>query len=76
MTGLNRGQTVGKMAVGIKVVDKEGKTPTLGQAALREIVGKTISAIILYIGFLMIAWDKQKQGLHDKIAETYIVSTK
>jgi uncharacterized RDD family membrane protein YckC len=76
MIGLNKGQTVGKMAVGIKVVDKNGNKPGLGQAALREIVGKTVSAIILYIGYLMVAWDSQKQGLHDKIADTYVVTTK
>jgi len=76
MTGLNRGQTLGKMAVGIRVIDVSGNPPTLGKAALREIVGKTVSALVLYIGYLMIPFSSQKRGLHDIIAETYVVSTK
>ena len=71
-TGL-KGQTLGKMAVGIKVVNAEGSVPGLGIAALREILGKIVSSIVIYLGFLWIAWDVQKQGWHDKIASTYVV---
>lgn len=71
-TGL-RGQTPGKMALGIKVVNARGDRPGLGGAALREILGKLISTIVLCIGFLWIAWDKNKQGWHDWIASTYVV---
>ncbi len=67
------GQTVGKKAMKIKVVDASGNTPTLGIFALREVVGKFVSGIILCIGYLMILWDPKKQGLHDKIASTYVV---
>jgi len=75
MTGI-KGQTVGKMLVGIKVVNAQGDTPDLGYAALREILGKILSAIALYIGFIWIAFDADKQGWHDKIAGTYVVSTR
>jgi uncharacterized RDD family membrane protein YckC len=71
-TGL-KGQTLGKMAVGIKVVNTEGYTPGLGIAALREIPGKILSFIAIYLGFLWIIWDGQKQGWHDKIANTYVL---
>ncbi len=71
-TGL-KGQTVGKMAFGIKVVDRRGNIPGLGIAALREIPGKILSSIVLYLGFLWIIWGEQKQGWHDKIASTYVV---
>lgn len=71
-TGL-RGQTPGKMALGIKVVNAQGNRPGLGYAALREILGKLISTIVLCIGFFWIAWDKNKQGWHDWIAGTYVV---
>ncbi len=71
-TGL-KGQTLGKMALGIKVVDENGNIPGLGKAAMREIVGKFVCILTLGIGYLMIAWDKKKQGLHDKIAETYVI---
>lgn len=72
LTGL-KGQTLGKMAVGIKVVDEEGSLPGLSKAALREVVGKFLSYITLYLGFLWIIFDGKKQGLHDKIANTYVV---
>jgi uncharacterized RDD family membrane protein YckC len=68
-----RGQTPGKMAVSIKVVNYEGDRPGLANAALREILGKLISTIVLFIGFLWIIFDDNKQGWHDKIASTYVV---
>ncbi len=71
-TGL-KGQTPGKIAVGIKVVNAQGNRPGLASAALREILGKLVSAIVFYLGFLWIVWDRQKQGWHDKIAITYVV---
>jgi uncharacterized RDD family membrane protein YckC len=74
-TGL-KGQTLGKMAVGIKVVDKQGNRPDLGCAALREIVGRLVSTITLFIGFFWIAGDKEKQGWHDKIADTHVIKTR
>lgn len=69
-------QTLGKKVMGIKVVDASGKTPSMMTLFLREIIGKFVSAIILFIGYLMIAWDSKKQGLHDKIASTYVVKAK
>lgn len=71
-TGL-KGQTLGKMAVGIKVVDAAGSVPGLGPAALREVPGKIVSSIAIFLGFLWIIWDGRKQGWHDKIASTYVV---
>lgn len=68
-----KGQTLGKMAVGIKVVNAQGDRPALGVAALREILGKLVSTIVLFVGFLWIDWDREKQGWHDKIAGTHVV---
>jgi uncharacterized RDD family membrane protein YckC len=71
-TGL-KGQTPGKMAVGIKVVDARGEKPELGTAALREILGKFISSAVFCLGYLWIAIDKEKRGWHDSIAGTHVV---
>lgn len=68
-----KGQTPGKMALGIQVVDQRGNVPGIGRAALREIVGKLISLIVIFLGFLWIGWDKQKRGWHDHIGGTYVV---
>lgn len=67
------GQTLGKKAMKIKVVDLSGNKPTIMTFFLREIIGKLISTIILLIGYLMILWDGKKQGLHDKIAGTVVI---
>ena len=72
LTG-TRGQTVGKMALGIKVVDVNGNILGMGRAALREIVGKIISTLIFWLGFLWTIWDPNKQGWHDKLASTYVI---
>lgn len=67
-----KGQTPGKMALGIRVVGNERKLG-LGTAALREIVGKIVSLIPVFLGFLWILWDSEQQGWHDKIAHTHVV---
>jgi uncharacterized RDD family membrane protein YckC len=67
------GQTPGKMALRIKVVCTDGSQLTYGRAAKREVLGKFVSSILLGIGYLMVAFDHRKQGLHDKIADTYVI---
>ena len=68
-----RGQTVGKMILGIQVVDSQGNIPGIGAVLLREVVGKFLSGIALGLGYLWVAWDKEKRGWHDHIAGTYVV---
>ena len=67
------GQTVGKMALRLKVIRTDGTPVGYGRAFLREIVGKFLSGLLLGIGYLMVLFDRQKQGLHDKIADTYVI---
>lgn len=68
----NNGQTLGKKVTGIRVTNLEGERVTIGKMVLREIVGKTISTLILFIGFLMAA-GKQKRALHDYVAKTIVI---
>jgi len=67
-----RGQTPGKMAVGIKVI-RTDSSPLTWQCALLRYSGYIVSAMILFIGFIWIAFDSRKQGIHDRIANTYVV---
>jgi predicted Zn finger-like uncharacterized protein len=67
------GQTLGKMALRIKVVRTDGSDFGYGRALLREVPGKFVSGLILGIGYLMVAFDERKQGLHDKIADSYVI---
>jgi uncharacterized RDD family membrane protein YckC len=63
--------TIGKKLLGLKVVNEKGEKVSKGQAIGRYFA-YLLSALILYIGFIMIAFGK-KQGLHDKICKTYVV---
>lgn len=63
--------TLGKMALGLKVGDHNGDTITLANAFGRYFA-KIVSALILCIGFMMVGWDPKCQGLHDKMANTYV----
>lgn len=65
------GQTLGMKALGIKLVKADGTPVTIVTAVLRY-VGLIIS-LLLFIGVIWIAFDKDKQGWHDKIAGTYVV---
>jgi len=67
------GQTPGKMAVRVKVIRCDGGEIGYGRAFFRETLAKFLSFMIFCIGYLMIAFDGQKQGLHDKLADTYVI---
>lgn len=69
------GATFGKKIVGIKVIDINGQPITFRQAFARECLGKSISSLFYYLGFLWILWDKKHQGWHDKIAKTLVVKS-
>ena len=67
--------TIGKMVVGIIVTDEDGKRISIMRATGRHFA-KWISAIILFIGFIMVAFTEKKQGLHDMLANTLVVKVK
>ena len=73
-TGL-KGQTPGKMMLGIKVVNQRGEVPGIWRAVLREGPGKFLSGIALGLGYAWAGWDERKQAWHDKIASTFVVRT-
>lgn len=66
------GQTPGKSVMKIKVVSADGSAMTMGKAVMR-LIGYFVSGLIVYLGFLWILFDANKQGWHDKIAGTYVV---
>ncbi len=69
------GQTLGMRAMRIRVVKTDGSELTLLGSLLRY-VGIIIATIPIFIGLIWAAFDANKQGWHDKIAGTYVVSTK
>jgi uncharacterized RDD family membrane protein YckC len=64
--------TLGKRAVGVKVISEEGSRISFITATIRYI-GKIVSGAILLIGYIMAAFTAKKQALHDMIASTYVV---
>ncbi|MDD9819682.1 MAG: RDD family protein [Nitrospira sp.] len=65
--------TPGKMLVKAKVVDAQtGGQPTTGQYIGRYFA-YYVSAILLGLGFIWVAFDPRKQGWHDKLAGTVVV---
>lgn len=67
------GQTPGKMLLRIRVIRTDGGEIGYTKAFYREVIGKFISGLIFLIGYLMVAFDDQKQALHDRMARTYVV---
>lgn len=65
--------TPGKLALGIRVTDLDGRRISFPRA-LGRYFAKFISAITLGIGFLMVGWTRRKQGLHDMIAGTLVLN--
>lgn len=68
-----RSATPGKMVISAEIVDAKtlGK-PTTGQLIVRYI-GYYLSSLVFFLGFLWVAFDKRKQGWHDKIAGTVVI---
>lgn len=64
--------TLGKRVMNIRVTREDGGRLTFWQASLR-FFGKLLSGAILYIGFIMAAFTKKSQGLHDLIAGTVVI---
>lgn len=64
--------TLGKYFLGVRVVDYKGETLSFTKALVRTLL-KIISYVALGAGFLWIAFTKQKQGWHDKVAKTFVI---
>ena len=73
LEGSTSGQTVGKKAMGIRVIDFQTGGPIgYGRAFIRWI-GRYVSAIACLLGYFWMLWDKEKQTWHDKFANAVVV---
>ena len=71
--GAERGQTLGQMALGIRVVGLDtGGSIGYVRALIRWVVS-LISAAVILLGYLWMLWDKEKQCWHDKAANDVVV---
>ena len=67
-----RGQTLGKMAFNLKVVDVEDKTPAFKTSLIRW-GSYILSTIPLFIGYIVAGFTGEKKALHDFVAGTRVV---
>jgi uncharacterized RDD family membrane protein YckC/outer membrane protein assembly factor BamB len=70
-----KGQTPGMQMLGLRVVDYQGNRPD-GVAALVRFAYLLISGLFVFpfFGYLFIIFRKTKQGLHDQLANTLVVT--
>ena len=66
------GTTVGMRIFGMRIVMTGGAKLTPVAAVIR-FVGLIVSFAVIFIGVVWVAFDKNKQGWHDKLAGTYVV---
>jgi len=76
------GQTVGKMALGIRVVTVDGGRLSRGRAVLRYMAWSGVVSLLTFfpeariyqlVDALWPLWDSRNQALHDKVAHSLVV---
>jgi uncharacterized RDD family membrane protein YckC len=72
MEGSRYQATIGKLAMGLIVTDRKGRRISFFRAMTRHVT-KAVSAAPCLVGFLMILFTENHQGLHDWFARTCVV---
>jgi len=67
------GQSVGKMLTGIRIVSRDGKSPTFATILVRHLVGYPITLGSLGLGFFVSFFSTKGRALHDLIAGTVVI---
>ncbi|HZM30675.1 MAG TPA: RDD family protein [Acidimicrobiales bacterium] len=67
------GATLGKRALGIKVVDKYTGGPIGTGRGVGRYFARILSGLVCYLGYLWMLWDPEKQCWHDKMVNDYVV---
>jgi uncharacterized RDD family membrane protein YckC len=73
--GSPSGQTPGKRAMGIRVIDFQTGGPLGYGRALLRWVCRLLSGIPCALGYFWMLWDKERQTWHDKLAQSVVVPT-
>ena len=67
------GQTLGKMATGLRIVNTDGTMPSIGAVAMRQTIGYLITLITLGLGFLLACFGSKGRALHDYLTGTMVI---
>lgn len=71
-TGLFGG-TIGKIILGLKIVNSAGQKLKISQVIIRTLIGYTLELLTLFFGFFWVLFDRKKQALEDKLAASYVI---
>jgi uncharacterized RDD family membrane protein YckC len=73
LEGGPRGQTLGKSAMGIRVISlADGQPIGYGRAFIR-FIGRIVSTVVILLGYFWMLWDRESQTWHDKFAGAVVV---
>lgn len=83
LDGSERGQTVGKMAMGVQVRDERTGGPIgYGKGVVRHVL-QTVAGFFSCVGLVFVLvdglfplWDPKRQTLHDKVAGTVVIDAR
>jgi uncharacterized RDD family membrane protein YckC len=74
MTSSPRGATLGKLALGLRIVRADGAQLSFGRATARHFLKVLITPLVPFaIGYLMAAFTARKRALHDVLADTLVI---
>lgn len=76
LTSGTHGATLGKRAVGVRIVREDGSTMGFGRATLRFFLKVMVTPMLPFaIGYLLAAFTSRKRALHDLMADTYVIKS-
>lgn len=67
--------TLGKYALGMKVVGGRGQKISMTSSFIRTILFIIGAIFLLCLGVIMVGFSDYKQGLHDALAKTYVITS-
>jgi uncharacterized RDD family membrane protein YckC len=68
-----RSATPGKMWLSMTIVDADTLGPLTPKQAIVRYLGYYVSMFGMFLGFVWVAFDRRKQGWHDKMARTVVI---
>lgn len=67
------GQTLGKMCFRIKVVNNDGSKVSFWNVVYREFIGRYLSEVFCFLGYVGVLVDFEKRALHDWLCDTRVI---
>lgn len=73
VTTYSAGATLGKKLMKVKVVSSDSRSLTLWNILYRETIGKYLSGLLFWIGYIIIGIDREKRAFHDMLSDTRVI---